>query len=44
VEDLVDFLRSRAEDQRLASGTARASEPALAAAWDNPDDAAYDRL
>jgi hypothetical protein len=44
VEDFVDFLRSRAEDPRRTSGAARASEPALAAVWNNPDDAEYDRL
>ena len=45
VEDFVDFLCSRAEDhQRLTRGTAHASEPALAAVWNSPDDAEYDRL
>lgn len=44
VEDFVDFLYSRAEEQPLTSGAARASEPALAAVWSNPDDAEYDRL
>lgn len=43
VEDFVDFLRSRKEEQRLASGAARAAEPVLATVW-NPDDAEYDRL
>ncbi len=44
VEDFVDFLHSRAEDQRLTRGTAHASEPALAVVWNSPDDAGYDRL
>ena len=44
VEDFVDFLCRRAEDQPLTRGTARASEPALAAVWSNPDDAEYDPL
>lgn len=44
VEDFVDFLRSREDDQRLATAAARASEPAFAKVWDNEDDAAYDRL
>jgi len=44
VEDFVDFLCSRAEEQPLTSGAARASEPALVAVWSNPDDAEYDRL
>lgn len=44
VEDFVDFLCSRAEDQRLTHGTAHASAPAFAAVWKEPDDAGYDRL
>lgn len=44
VEDFVDFLRSREDDQRLVSAASRASEPAFAAVWDNGDDAEYDRL
>jgi hypothetical protein len=37
VEDFVDFLCSRAADQRLSSGTtAHASESALAAVWNTP--------
>lgn len=44
VEDFVDFLRSREEDQRLTRAAARASEPAFAKVWDNEDDAEYDRL
>jgi hypothetical protein len=44
VEDFVDFLCSRATDQHLSGGTAHASESALAAVWNTPDDAEYDRL
>jgi len=44
VEDFVDFLRSREDDQCLATAAARVSEPAFAKVWDNEDDAAYDRL
>ena len=44
VEDFVDFLHSRTEDQSLTRGTAHASEPALAALWNSPDDSEYDRL
>ncbi len=44
VEDFVDFLRSREDDQRLTADVARASEPAFAQVWDNDDDAEYDRL
>ena len=40
----VDFLRSREEERRLARAAAALSRSAFARAWDNPDDAAYDRL
>ena len=43
VEDFVDFLRER-EERQLVQAAARASEPAFAKVWDNPDDAAYDEL
>ena len=44
VEDFVDFLRMREEEQRLTQTAAQTSEPSFAAVWDNDDDAAYDRL
>ncbi len=44
VEDFVDFLRSREDEQRLTRAAAQASEPAFAKVWDNEDDAEYDRL
>ena len=44
VEDFVDFLCLRERDRALASAAAAASEPSLAAIWDNPDDDAYDAL
>jgi hypothetical protein len=44
VEDFVDFLRLRDDDRHLVTVAARLSEAAFAAVWDNPDDAAYDRL
>ena len=44
VEDFVDFLRSREDDQRLVTAAARASEPAFARVWNNKDDTEYDRL
>jgi hypothetical protein len=44
VEDFVDFLCERQADRRLAQAFAGASEAAFAEVWDNPDDAAYDRL
>ncbi len=44
VEDFVDFLRTRHTAQQLTRVAARAAEPAFKSVWDNPDDAAYDRL
>jgi len=44
VEDFVDFLRAREDEQRLTLGAAKASEPSFAAVWDNDEDAAYDRM
>ena len=44
VEDFVDFLHSRDDDQRLVRAAAALSESALHAVWDNEDDADYDRL
>lgn len=44
VEDFVDFLRTRGNAQQLTQAAARAAEPAFKKVWDNPDDAAYDRL
>jgi len=44
VEDFVDFLRTRGAAQQLTRAAARDAEPAFKKIWDNPDDAAYDRL
>jgi hypothetical protein len=44
VEDFVDFLKSRDDDERLTHAMAWASEPVFKAIWDNPEDAEYDRL
>lgn len=44
VEDFVDFLRAREDEQRLVHAAARASEKSFAAVWENDEDAAYDRL
>lgn len=43
VEDFVDFLRAR-DERRLTQAAAKASEAAFAKAWDNEEDAAYDKL
>ena len=44
VDDFIDFLRDRDQDQRLRRDYARASEPAFAKVWDNDEDAVYDAL
>ena len=44
VEDFVDFLRGREEEQRLTTAATKLSEAAFAEVWDHPDDADYDRL
>ena len=44
VEDFIDFLSQRDRDRQLLQAAMAASEPALNAVWDNPDDAAYDQL
>lgn len=44
VEDFVDFLRTREDEQRLVQAAKKASEPSFAAVWDNDEDAAYDQL
>jgi hypothetical protein len=44
VEDFVDFLRLKNEERGLAQAAASLSEEAFGRVWDNPEDAAYDRL
>ena len=44
VEDFIDFLRQRDDDAQLTNAASRLSEAAFARAWENPDDADYDRL
>ena len=44
LEDFVDFLRTREDEQRLTLAATRASEASFAAVWDNDEDAVYDRL
>ena len=44
VEDFVDFLRTREDEQRITKAAARASEASFAAVWDNDEDAVYDRM
>ncbi len=44
VFDFVEFLRNRVDDRELVRSAALASQPALAAVWDNDDDAVYDAI
>lgn len=44
VEDFIDFLQLRDEDKQLIRAAAKLSEKAFSNVWDNPEDAAYDRL
>ena len=44
LEDFVDFLRIREDEQRLTQAATRVSEASFAAVWDNDEDAVYDRL
>ncbi len=44
VEDFVDFLRTREDEQRLTQAATRASEASFVAVWNNDEDAVYDRL
>jgi hypothetical protein len=44
VEDFIDFLSQRTQDQELSQLAMQSSEAAFATVWDNPDDAVYDDL
>jgi hypothetical protein len=43
VEDFVEFLAQR-DDRQLTQAVAKLAEKAFRKVWDNPADAAYDRL
>jgi len=43
VEDFVDFIAQR-DERRLTHAATKLSEKAFKKVWDNPRDAAYDRL
>jgi Protein of unknown function (DUF2281) len=43
VEDFVEFLSQR-DDRQLTQAAAKLAEKAFRKVWDNPADAAYDRL
>ena len=44
MEDFVDILRQKNEDEKLRRATLKMSEPSFRRVWDNPIDAAYDKL
>ena len=44
VEDFGDFLTVRDQVRHFTEAVERLSEDAFRAAWDNPDNADYDRL
>ena len=44
IEDFVDFIRLREQEQALTRAAASASVPAFAAIWNNPEDDVYDVL
>ena len=44
VEDFIDFLQQRDQDNTLRKTYAQASEEAFNQVWDNDDDAFYDDL
>lgn len=44
IEDFIDFIRLREQDQALTRAAAAASAPAFAAIWNNPEDDVYDAL
>jgi hypothetical protein len=44
IEDFVDFIRLREQEQAVTRAAAAASTPAFAAIWNNPEDDVYDAL
>lgn len=44
VEDFVEFLVQRSEEDALVKVASRLSEKSFQQAWDNPEDGAYDNL
>jgi hypothetical protein len=44
VENFVDFLHLRSEDELLSGAAAKLSENAFSKVWANPEDDDYDRL
>jgi hypothetical protein len=44
VEDFIDFLQQYCRDRQLTHAATKLSEHAFQQAWDNPEDAEYDKL
>ena len=44
VEDFVDFLRTREDEQHLTQAATGVSASSFAEVWNNDEDAAYDRM
>lgn len=44
VNDFIDFLLMREQQQNDTEAISRLSEPSLAKVWDNEEDAVYDQL
>jgi hypothetical protein len=44
IEDFVDFIRLREQEQALTRAAAAASAPAFAAIWNNPEDDVCDAI
>lgn len=44
VEDFVEFLGNKGSDRLLTRAAAKLSEKSFAKAWDNLEDAIYDKL
>jgi hypothetical protein len=44
VADFVEFLQAREEENDLVKWAGRLSSQSFAKAWDNPEDADYDKL
>jgi uncharacterized protein (UPF0335 family) len=44
VEDFVEFLSHKGQEQQLTETAMHASQSSFARVWENPDDSAYDAL
>lgn len=44
VEDFIDFIKHREQDQQLTRAATTTAERSFAKVWDNQSDAVYDQL